>query len=181
MEEGNPRLWYAALLSFTSLFYILSIVFAALLYVFYTKPDDCTENKVFISLNLIFCVAVSIVSILPKVQEHQPRSGLLQSSIITLYTLYLTWSAMTNEPERSCNPSLMSIITHLTSPTVSPANSTTLAPAYAPPSQSGHFMNLDDIWGLIIFVFCLIYSSFRTSSNSQVNKLTLSGSCLPND
>ncbi|NP_001399382.1 serine incorporator 3 isoform 8 precursor [Mus musculus] len=78
--------------------------------------------------------------------------------------------------ERSCNPSLMSIITHLTSPTVSPANSTTLAPAYAPPSQSGHFMNLDDIWGLIIFVFCLIYSSFRTSSNSQVNKLTLSGS-----
>lgn len=176
MEEGNPRLWYAALLSFTSLFYILSIVFAALLYVFYTKPDDCTENKVFISLNLIFCVAVSIVSILPKVQEHQPRSGLLQSSIITLYTLYLTWSAMTNEPERSCNPSLMSIITHLTSPTVSPANSTTLAPAYAPPSQSGHFMNLDDIWGLVIFVFCLIYSSIRTSSNSQVNKLTLSGS-----
>ncbi|NP_001399383.1 serine incorporator 3 isoform 9 precursor [Mus musculus] len=73
MEEGNPRLWYAALLSFTSLFYILSIVFAALLYVFYTKPDDCTENKVFISLNLIFCVAVSIVSILPKVQDGQPR------------------------------------------------------------------------------------------------------------
>jgi hypothetical protein len=59
---------FLALLSFTSLFYILSIVFAALLYVFYTKPDDCTENKVFISLNLIFCVAVSIVSILPKVQ-----------------------------------------------------------------------------------------------------------------
>lgn len=31
-------------------------------------------------------------------QEHQPRSGLLQSSVITLYTVYLTWSAMTNEP-----------------------------------------------------------------------------------
>ncbi|XP_021491979.1 serine incorporator 3 isoform X1 [Meriones unguiculatus] len=176
MEEGNPRFWYAALLSFTSLFYILSIIFAVLLYVFYTKPDGCTENKVFISLNLIFCVAVSIVSILPKIQEHQTRSGLLQSSIITLYTLYLTWSAMTNEPDRSCNPSLMSIITHLTSPTMSPANSTTLAPAYTPPSQNGHFMNLDDFGGLFIFVVCLIYSSIRTSSNSQVNKLTLSGS-----
>ncbi|XP_075819094.1 serine incorporator 3 [Microtus pennsylvanicus] len=176
MEEGNPRLWYAALLFCTSLFYILSIIFAVLFYIFYTKPDGCTENKVFISLNLIFCVAVSVVSILPKIQEHQPRSGLLQSSIITLYTLYLTWSAMTNEPDRSCNPSLMSIITHLTSPTVSPANSTTLAPAYTPPSQSGHSKSSDDFWGLFIFVVCLIYSSIRTSSNSQVNKLTLSGS-----
>lgn len=32
------------------------------------------------------------------VQESQPRSGLLQSSLVTLYTMYLTWSAMTNEP-----------------------------------------------------------------------------------
>lgn len=31
-------------------------------------------------------------------KESQPRSGLLQSSLVTLYTMYLTWSAMTNEP-----------------------------------------------------------------------------------
>ena len=46
------------------------------------------------------CVALSIVSILPKVQEHMPRSGLLQSSCITLYILYLTWSAMSNSPDK---------------------------------------------------------------------------------
>ena len=34
-------------------------------------------------------------------QESQPRSGLLQSSLVTLYTMYLTWSAMTNEPGKS--------------------------------------------------------------------------------
>lgn len=35
------------------------------------------------------------------VQESQPRSGLLQSSLVTLYTMYLTWSAMTNEPGKN--------------------------------------------------------------------------------
>lgn len=39
-----------------------------------------------------------MISCVRVVQESQPRSGLLQSSIITLYTMFLTWSAMTNEP-----------------------------------------------------------------------------------
>ena len=41
------------------------------------------------SCGIVFCLIL---------QEHQPRSGLLQSSVITIYTMYLTWSAMTNEP-----------------------------------------------------------------------------------
>ncbi|KAF7480759.1 Hypothetical predicted protein [Marmota monax] len=90
MEEGNPRVWYAALLSVTTFFYVMSIIVVGLFYTYYTKPDGCTENKFFISINLILCIVVSIISIHPKIQEHQPRSGLLQSSVITLYTLYLT-------------------------------------------------------------------------------------------
>ncbi|XP_002747623.2 serine incorporator 3 [Callithrix jacchus] len=176
MEEGNPRLWYAALLSFTSAFYILSIICVGLLYTYYTKPDGCTENKFFISINLILCVVVSIISIHPKIQEHQPRSGLLQSSIITLYTMYLTWSAMSNEPDRSCNPSLMSFITRITAPTLAPGNSTAVIPTPIPPSKSGSLLDSDNVVGLFVFVCCLVYSSIRTSSNSQVDKLTLSGS-----
>ncbi|XP_042550747.1 serine incorporator 3 [Dipodomys spectabilis] len=176
MEEGNPRVWYAVLLSVTSLFYILAIISVGLLYKFYTKPDGCTENKFFISINLILCVVVSVVSILPKVQEHQPHSGLLQSSIITLYTIYLTWSAMTNEPDRSCNPALLSIITNIAAPTPKSVNSTTVAPTTAPPSTNSHFMDANGVCGLLVLFCCLVYSSIRTSSNSQVNKLTLSGS-----
>ncbi|KAL7985537.1 hypothetical protein Chor_004107 [Crotalus horridus] len=139
MEEGNSRCWYAALLSCTSLNYILSFIAVVLFYVFYTKPDGCIENKFFISFNMIACIAISIISILPKVQEHQPHSGLLQSSVITLYTMYLTWSAMSNEPEKS-----------------------------------PQWWDAQSIVGLTIFVVCLLYSSIRSSNNSQVNKLTLS-------
>ncbi len=34
-------------------------------------------------------------------QEAQPSSGLLQSSLISLYTMYVTWSAMSNNPSTS--------------------------------------------------------------------------------
>ncbi|NXH10734.1 SERC3 protein, partial [Bucco capensis] len=175
MEEGNSKCWYAALLSCTGLFYALSLVFVVLFYLFYTTPDGCTENKCFISINLILCFAVSVISILPKVQEYHPNSGLLQSSVITFYTMYLTWSAMSNEPERSCNPSLLNLITQIAAPTAVPAN-TTVVPATPAPPKSLQWWDAQSIVGLVIFVLCLLYSSIRTSSNSQVSKLTMSGS-----
>lgn len=58
----------AALLTITALNYILAFTAIVLFYVFYTQPDDCTEHKVFISLNLIFCIGVSVIAVLPKVQ-----------------------------------------------------------------------------------------------------------------
>jgi hypothetical protein len=53
---------------------------------------------------------VSAVSILPAVQERQPRSGLLQSSVVSLYVVYLTWSALSNQPDRECNPRIAEIL-----------------------------------------------------------------------
>ncbi|KAM8946089.1 serine incorporator 3 [Pelodytes ibericus] len=178
MEEGNTKCWYAVLLSVTSLLYVLSGIAVVLFYVFYTRSDGCTENKIFISVNLILCVIISVISIIPKVQEYNPRSGLLQSSLITLYTMYLTWSAMSNEPDRSCNPSLMSLISNIASPTISPSNKTLLLPSPEPP-KSLQWWDAQSIIGLVLFVFCLVYSSIRNSTNSQVNKLTLSGNDTP--
>lgn len=100
------------------------------------------------------------MSILPRIQESQPRSGLLQSSVITIYTMYLTWSAMTNEPDRRCNPSLLSIIGY---------NSTTILTQ----GQVVQWWDAQGIVGLVLFLLCVLYSSIRTSNNSQVNKLML--------
>uniref|UniRef100_A0A669F4L6 Serine incorporator 1 n=1 Tax=Oreochromis niloticus TaxID=8128 RepID=A0A669F4L6_ORENI len=160
MEEGNSRCWYAALLSVTTVSYLLSLVSLVMFYVYYTHSDGCTENKVFISINMLLCIAASVMSILPQIQESQPRSGLLQSSLVTLYTMYLTWSAMTNEPDRKCNPSLLGIIG---------LNTTS-------PASQNHVVQWWDaqgIVGLILFLMCVLYSSIRNSSNAQVNKLTL--------
>ncbi|XP_041830934.1 serine incorporator 1 [Melanotaenia boesemani] len=160
MEEGNSRCWYAALLSVTAMNYLLSLVCLVMFYVYYTHSDGCTENKVFISINMLLCIAASVMSILPQIQESQPRSGLLQSSLVTLYTMYLTWSAMTNEPDRKCNPSLLGIIgLNSTSP--------------AGQGQVVQWWDAQGIVGLILFLMCVLYSSIRNSSNTQVNKLTL--------
>ncbi|XP_033492156.1 serine incorporator 2 [Epinephelus lanceolatus] len=164
-ENGNPKCWFAGLLFFTITFYALAFTALVLFYVFYTQPDDCTEHKVFISLNFIFCIVVSIVAILPKVQEVQPSSGLLQASIITLYTMYVTWSAMTNNPNRKCNPSLLSLVQ---------PSSPTPAPGPAPPTPAPgntQWWDAQGIVGLIIFLFCTLYASIRSSNNTQVNKL----------
>ncbi|KAM6899422.1 serine incorporator 2 [Xenentodon cancila] len=163
-EDGNSKCWFAALLSFTVIHYILAFTAVVLFYVFYTQPDNCTEHKVFISLNFIFCIVVSVVAILPKVQEAQPSSGLLQASLISLYTMYVTWSAMTNNPNRQCNPSLLSL--------VQPSSATPPpAPATPSPPPNVQWWDAQGIVGLIIFVFCTLYASIRSSTNTQVNKL----------
>lgn len=74
---------FAGLLSFTILYYALAIAAVVLFYIYYTKPDDCTEHKVFISLNLIFCIIISVVSILPKIQvEYAPSSAHAQQCFL---------------------------------------------------------------------------------------------------
>lgn len=69
---------------------------------FFLQSSGCDLSKFFISFNLILVVIASAISILPSVQEHQPRSGLLQSAVVSLYVVYLTWSALSNAPAE-CN------------------------------------------------------------------------------
>ncbi|XP_053171377.1 serine incorporator 1 isoform X2 [Scomber japonicus] len=180
MENSNSKGWYAALLAVTIFNYILSFIAIVLFFIFYTKPDQCFINKFFISFNMLLCAVASVVSVLPKVQESQPRSGLLQSSILTLYTMFLTWSAMNNEPDRACNPSLLGIFQQITAPTPAPMemeNQTavmilgTEEPVLTSPYLQ--WWDAQSIVGLGLFVLCILYSSIRSSSTSQVNKLTM--------
>ncbi|XP_056642291.1 probable serine incorporator isoform X2 [Diorhabda carinulata] len=156
-EETESKGWYAALIGMTLLNYALTITWVVLLYVFYTKSSGCDLNKFLISINLILSVIVSIISILPAVQDKLPRSGLLQSSVVSLYVTYLTWSAVSNS-EQECNPGMWGIFgKHTTSK-----------------GSSGF-----DIIGLIIWMCCVLYSSLRSASKSS--KITMSESMLAKD
>ncbi|XP_053509455.1 serine incorporator 3 [Ictalurus furcatus] len=172
-ENGNAKLWVCVFVSVTSLNYSLSITAVTLMFIFYTRPVECVLNRFFISFNLILCFIASVISLQKKVRKRLHASGLVQSSFITLYTMYLTWSAVTNEPEKLCNPSLLSFFQQDPTNNISSANQTLVdAPAHP------YFLweDTQSIVGLLLFVLCLLYSSIRSSSTSQVNKLLLTPS-----
>ncbi|XP_029662546.1 probable serine incorporator isoform X2 [Formica exsecta] len=156
-EETESKGWYAALLGASFFNYAVSITGVVLLYIYYTHENTCALNKFFISFNLILCVIISIISILPTVQEYQPRSGLLQSSVLTLYVVYLTWSGISNSPDRQCNPGFL----------------------FSNNAQNRVTFDKESIIGLIIWFSCVLYSSLRTASKSS--KITMSENVLVQD
>ncbi|ESO02428.1 hypothetical protein HELRODRAFT_184990 [Helobdella robusta] len=172
-EETESKAWFAGLLFFTVLFYALSLTLVVIFYIYYAHDGDCGLHKFFVSFNLIICFVLSVCSILPKIQEANPRSGLLQSSLITLYTMYLTWSAMTNNPNHSCNPSFTEILKPLypTNSSIPGGNSTD---GYMDISN-GVGLDWKSILSLAIFLACVLYSSIRTSSMNNMTKLNITG------
>ncbi len=156
MEEGESKGWYYALLMATVFNFIITIAGFVLFYVFYIgrgTDDGCASHKFIISFNMILCIGFSIVSILPKVQEALPQSGLLQSSVISAYTMYLTWSALSSNPNMKCNPGLEQITTGTTA-----ANSPGLG--------------AEDWVSLVVFLVCIVYACIRSASTNNVSKLT---------
>ncbi|RMB90202.1 hypothetical protein DUI87_33419 [Hirundo rustica rustica] len=67
------------------------------------RPRNSTISRLLFTFFLFLGTLVSIIMIIPGVEkelhkEAQPHSGLLQASLITLYTIYVTWSALANVP-----------------------------------------------------------------------------------
>ncbi|XP_054011504.1 serine incorporator 1 isoform X2 [Hylaeus anthracinus] len=160
--DTGSKGWYAALLGATLFNYAVSITGIVLLFIYFTHPYTCALNKFFISFNLILCVIVSIISTLPVVQEHYPRSGLLQSSIVSLYVVYLTWSGISNSPDSECNPGFLKMF----SPNDTDA-------------RNRVSFDKESVIGLVIWFSCVLYSSLRTASKSS--KLTMSENVLVKD
>jgi len=166
--ENESKGWLAALLTCTGFMYAGTIAAIVLMFVYYTGDwvGMCKLHEFFISFNMLICLALSVTSILPKVQEHMPQSGLLQSSMISLYIMYLTWSAVNSSKYDHCKPTFHNSTSDVT--TVSPVST----PGPDPDTESHPRFDTENIVGLVIWFLCVLYSSITTSGSGSASKLT---------
>ncbi|CAI4231582.1 unnamed protein product [Auanema sp. JU1783] len=159
-EESESRWCFAGLLGVSFGGFAVSLIAVIFMYIIYTTGATCALPKFFISFNMLLCIGVSVISVMPFVQERMPRSGLLQSSFICMYVMYLTWAALVNNPDKECNPSLISIFTNTTKPDDKGEH------GYGTPLPA------QSIISLILWFACLLYASIRNSSNTSLGKIT---------
>ena len=163
-KNSNDSQWFYALLAATGFFYILTLVTIIISYSYYTGSvmGQCKLHEFFITFNMLLCVVLSVTSVLPKVQEHLPNSGLLQSSFVSLYIMYLTWSAMSNQPDPNCKLDLAEKVFGAQNRT-----------STAEDGEGNPSMDTASIIGLIVWFACVLYSSIRSTTNDSAARITM--------
>lgn len=81
----------------TTIFFILCILAVIALF-FYYAWNDCPTNRIFLGLNTGLCCLVGLITLLPAIEKFNPNASLLQASVICMYVIYLTWSALNSQP-----------------------------------------------------------------------------------
>ncbi|KAJ3362810.1 hypothetical protein GGF31_001317 [Allomyces arbusculus] len=111
-EEADGKGPMIVLVGGTVTLLLVAVVLTGALYGYFAA-SSCHLNQFFISFNLVLCLIICLLSIAPAVQEHNPRSGLAQVSMVAAYATYLVTSAVANEPaelnpdgspDTTCNP-----------------------------------------------------------------------------
>ena len=104
MEDESSAFWEKFLVIGTSAMYTASMAMTVLMYILFCH-SQCNMNQTAVTVNLILTGLTIILSVNPKIQEANPKSGLAQSSMVSVYCTYLTLSAMASEPDdKMCNP-----------------------------------------------------------------------------
>uniref|UniRef100_A0A4W5PXD3 Serine incorporator 5 n=1 Tax=Hucho hucho TaxID=62062 RepID=A0A4W5PXD3_9TELE len=95
----DNRLWYGALALVTLVLFSVAVGAVVFMAMFYTHSQACLLNKVFLGVNGSLCFIVTLLAISPFIQRLQPKSGLLQPGVISVYVMYLTFSAFSSKPK----------------------------------------------------------------------------------
>lgn len=94
-ETGSGKKWLGAILC--SCVILFMGVIAMLIYMF-VDFTGCTTNNAFISLTLIFCIGLTTA------QMTGEEGSLLSSGCISAWDCFLCYTAVSMNPDFSCNP-----------------------------------------------------------------------------
>lgn len=147
MEELNGEesagFWKKLLIGGTLSMYLGSIVLTVIMYWFFAN-EGCNMNKAAVTINLIFGILISMMSVNQTIQELNPHAGLAQSSMVVFYCSYLVMSAVASEPDdKMCNPLVRSKGTR-TASIILGAFFTFIAIAYTTTRAAGNSAFFDD-------------------------------------
>lgn len=143
VEEGalDERFLYA-LLGLTILGYSACIVMAGFFYHWFAPSgSDCSLNISLITIALLLCLAVTIISLHPTVS----RGSIFPAAAVSVYIMYLQFSALQSEPrEYDCNTLGQKL---------NAASGTTLA------------------GGMLLALLSVVWAAFRAGSNTDTFSL----------
>lgn len=107
LETNNSKLWYLTMVLATLLMCMITLAAIATFYVLFAGTHaltKCKANTFYITFIVIQCFLAAVISVIPTVQQELAGAGLLQSSVVILYTSYLTFNTLSTEPDATCNP-----------------------------------------------------------------------------
>ena len=97
LEWGSGAKWLRATIGVCAAFYVMSFVGIGLLYHYFS---GCGGNTAIITMTLLGIIAVTVI------QLSGFEGSLLTSSVISMYVVYLGYSAVSKNPHGICNPQL---------------------------------------------------------------------------
>lgn len=103
-EGGSLRMWQTLLVGSSLTMYLAAFAMTIVMYIYFAK-SHCSMNITAITINLIFILVTTAVSVHPGIQENNPKAGVGQAAVVAAYCTYLTFSAVCMEPDdKFCNP-----------------------------------------------------------------------------
>jgi len=98
VDGTQNKKWYYGLLGCSIFFLLVAAVMNVMLYILFCQNGSCWYNPLMITVNIVVCIILVVLSVHPKIREYNDRIGLLQASIFTVYCTYYVYSAILSEP-----------------------------------------------------------------------------------
>eukprot|EP01026_Neomeris_dumetosa_P027760 TRINITY_DN2253_c0_g1_i3.p3 TRINITY_DN2253_c0_g1~~TRINITY_DN2253_c0_g1_i3.p3 ORF type:complete len:436 (+),score=55.29 TRINITY_DN2253_c0_g1_i3:323-1630(+) len=136
-EEGESQ-YYTYLLALTAGCYITFAIVIGFLFSWFNPVSGCGLNQAFLVCTICICVVFTLLSLIPRFE----RTSIFVSGLISVYCVYLCYSALASEPtDYECNGLRNRI---------SAASGTALAS------------------GMVLAIVAVVYAAFRAGSNTAL-------------